>query len=57
MKADLINGGANVDTTRSVVRDGNIITANGPLAVDAFTEEILNALTEGMHAWNGERFN
>jgi putative intracellular protease/amidase len=46
MKADLTNSGAKVDITRSVIRDGNIITANGPQAVDAFAEEIISALTE-----------
>ncbi len=44
MKADLTNSGANVDTTRSVIRDGNIITASGPYAIDVFTEELTSAL-------------
>lgn len=48
MKNDLTNSGANVDTTRSVVRDGNIITANGPYATNAFAEEIIDALIENM---------
>jgi len=46
MRNDLINSGATVDTRKRVIRDGNIITANGPYAVDAFTEEILNVLIE-----------
>ncbi len=44
MKVDLTNSGANVDTTRSVIRDGNIITASGPYAIEIFTEELTSAL-------------
>ena len=46
VKADLISSGARVDVTREVIRDENIITANGPQAVDAFAEEIISALAE-----------
>lgn len=43
---DLKAHGAIVDTHRSVVRDGNIITANGPEAINLFAEEIILAVTE-----------
>lgn len=41
----LVNGGADVFTSISVIRDGNIITANGPDAVHDFTHEMIKALT------------
>lgn len=47
MKADLTNSGANVNTTRSVIKDGNIITASGPYAINVFTEELTSALVGG----------
>ncbi|MGD8505432.1 MAG: DJ-1/PfpI family protein [Candidatus Bathyarchaeota archaeon] len=46
MVTDLLDSGANVDTSQMVVRDGNIITANGPQAVNVFTEEIVSVLIE-----------
>lgn len=46
MIIDLINSGATVDTSQSVTRDKNIITAFGPQDVDAFAEEIISVLIE-----------
>jgi protease I len=46
MIADLIDSGAKVDTSQKVIKDENIITANGPQAVNAFTEEIVSVLIE-----------
>ncbi|UCC32980.1 MAG: DJ-1/PfpI family protein [Candidatus Bathyarchaeota archaeon] len=46
MVTDLLDSGANVDTSRYVVRDGNLITAIGPGVLNAFTEKILSVLIE-----------
>ena len=46
MIADLKAHGAIVDTSKSVIRDGNIITANGPGAIKAFAEKIVEAFIE-----------
>ncbi len=43
---DLIASGATVDTSRNVIRDGNVVTANGPSAVEPFAEEIIKAIIE-----------
>lgn len=54
---DLKTHGAIVDTRKSVIRDGNIITANGPAAIDSFAEEIVSAVVEQYEIvpsyWNG----
>ncbi|MGB9718005.1 MAG: DJ-1/PfpI family protein [Thermoproteota archaeon] len=46
MIRDLEAQGAEVDTGESVIRDRNIITANGPAAIEAFSREIVSALAE-----------
>lgn len=46
MITDLINSGARVDTSQSVITDENIITANGPQAINAFAEEVMSVLIE-----------
>jgi protease I len=46
MIEDLKAHGALVDTQKSVVRDGNIVTANGPAAINPFAEEIVSAVVE-----------
>lgn len=46
MIRDLEARGAEVDTGKDVVRDGNIITANGPAAIEPFSKEIISALVE-----------
>jgi len=46
MISDLKAHGAVVDTGKSVVRDGNIITARGPKAINALAEEIIKAIQE-----------
>ena len=43
---DLKARGAVVDTRKSVIRDGNIITARGPKAINALAEEIIKAIQE-----------
>lgn len=46
MVTDLMDSGAWVDVSRNVIRDGNIITANGPQAAGLLAEEIISALVE-----------
>ncbi len=46
MIEDLKAHGALVDTRKSVVRDGNIVTANGPAAINPFAEEIVSVAVE-----------
>lgn len=48
MMRDLEARGAKVDTSSDVVRDGDIITANGPAAIEPFSREIISALVEKM---------
>ena len=43
---DLRAHGAVVDTGKSVIRDGNLITARGPKAISALAEEIIKAVQE-----------
>jgi len=52
---DLTAHGATVDTSKSVIRDGNIITANGPGAIIAFAEEIINVFIEKLSSTMGAR--
>jgi len=46
--SDLRAAGGNLITGQRVVRDGNIITGVGPPDIQAFSEEVVNALAEAL---------